>query len=121
VATIGFQGSVRKVDGRAVPQYFVMVGGYASREGATFARLAAKIPARRVGTALERLLDWYAGARAHDESPQAFFSRASVSEVKARLADLESFSAADAWPDDYVDLGETTAFTPEVVEGECAT
>ena len=27
IAGIGFQGSVRKVGGRAVPQYFVMVGG----------------------------------------------------------------------------------------------
>ena len=27
IATIGFQGSVRRVGGRAVPQYFVMVGG----------------------------------------------------------------------------------------------
>ena len=37
IATLGFQGSVRKVDGRAVPQYFVMVGGSATAEGATFA------------------------------------------------------------------------------------
>ena len=27
VATIGFQGSVRRIGSRAVPQYFVMVGG----------------------------------------------------------------------------------------------
>ena len=27
IATIGFQGSVRRIGSRAVPQYFVMVGG----------------------------------------------------------------------------------------------
>ncbi len=55
---------MRKVDGRAVPQYFVMVGGSATAEGATFARLAAKVPARRVSTAVERLLEWYRRDRA---------------------------------------------------------
>jgi hypothetical protein len=27
----------------------------------------------------------------------------------------------DATPDDFIDLGETTAFVPEVMDGECAT
>lgn len=121
IATLGFQGSVRKVDGRAVPQYFVMVGGNATAEGATFARLAAKVPARRVSTAVERLLEWYQRDRLDDETPQAFFGRATVPAVKALLADLESFTPQDARPEDYVDLAETQAFTPEVMEGECAT
>jgi sulfite reductase (NADPH) hemoprotein beta-component len=121
VATIGFQGSVRKVDGQAVPQYFVMVGGRADRTGAAFARLAAKIPARRVGAALERLLDWYVDARFEGESPRVFFARVSPAEIKVRLSDLEEFSAAGASSDDYIDLGESTTFTPEVMEGECAT
>ena len=47
IATIGFQGSVRKIGGRAVPQYFVMVGGGVADGAASFARHAAKIPARR--------------------------------------------------------------------------
>ena len=48
IATLGFQGSVRRLGSRAVPQYFVMVGGGTEHGGATFARLAAKIPARRI-------------------------------------------------------------------------
>src|SRR5262252_6747786 len=42
IATIGFQGSVRRLGGKAVPQYFVMVGGGATESGAAFGRLAAK-------------------------------------------------------------------------------
>ncbi|MGE3704240.1 MAG: nitrite/sulfite reductase, partial [Vicinamibacterales bacterium] len=38
VATFGFQGSVRRVGGRAVPQYFVMVGGGTTADGASFGR-----------------------------------------------------------------------------------
>jgi len=34
-----------KVDGKAVPQYFVMVGGGIDANGTTFGRLAAKVPA----------------------------------------------------------------------------
>jgi sulfite reductase beta subunit-like hemoprotein len=118
---LGFQGSVRKVDGRAVPQYFVMVGGNATSSGASFAKIAAKIPARRLGRALERVLEWYGRERTAGESPRAFFGRAKVADVKLLLADLEAFNPAAASPDDYIDLGDTRAFVPEVMEGECAT
>jgi sulfite reductase beta subunit-like hemoprotein len=121
IATIGFQGSVRKVDGRAVPQYFVMVGGRTQSDGATFARIAAKVPARRIATALERLLDWYRTDRQDGESPDAFFARVSVADVKKVIGDLEAFDASKAPAEDYVDLGETQTFTPEILEGECAT
>src|SRR5204862_5493970 len=59
VATIGFQGSVRRVGARAVPQYFVMVGGGTTAHDALFARLAAKVPARRIPEAVERLIGFY--------------------------------------------------------------
>jgi sulfite reductase beta subunit-like hemoprotein len=121
VATIGFQGSVRKLDGKAVPQYFVMLGGKAASEGAAFARLAAKVPARRVATALERLLDLYRREKTEGESVEEFFGRVQVARVKALLADLEGMTPETARADDYVDLGETSAFVPEVMEGECAT
>jgi sulfite reductase beta subunit-like hemoprotein len=121
VATIGFQGSVRKIGGRAVPQYFVLVGGHPSTEGARFGRLAAKIPARRVALAVERLLELYRNEREGDERPEAFFTRIEVARVKSLLADLEGITPESAAPEDYVDLGETAAFVPEVGEGECAT
>ena len=30
-------------------------------------------------------------------------------------------TAADAVPQDFIDLGETQAFVPEIMDGECAT
>jgi sulfite reductase beta subunit-like hemoprotein len=121
IATIGFQGSVRKLDGKAVPQYFVMLGGKSTTDGAAFARLSAKVPARRVAAAVERLLDLYRAEKAADESPESFFARVPVPRVKQLLADLEAMTPDSAQPDDYVDLAETTTFVPEVQEGECAT
>src|SRR5438093_687258 len=121
VATIGFQGSVRRLGSRAVPQYFVMVGGGTTARGASFARLAAKIPARRISEAVERLIDLYARQRGPGESADAFFAGLDVAEVKALLADLERLTPEDAVPADFVDLGEEAQFAPEVMEGECAT
>ena len=83
IATIGFQGSVRRLGSRAVPQYFVMVGGGAHDRGATFGRLAAKIPARRIPEVVERLIDLYA-ARAASRARRrpAFFGRVELDAVK---------------------------------------
>ncbi len=120
IASIGFQGSVRRVGSRAVPQYFVMVGGGVTDRGASFARLAAKIPARRVPAAVDRLIALYAAEKIPGESATEFFVRVDVARVKAALAHLEALSAADASADDFVDLGEAADFAPEVLEGECS-
>jgi sulfite reductase (NADPH) hemoprotein beta-component len=121
VATLGFQGSARKVDGKAVPQYFVLVGGGLGPEGARFGRLAAKIPARRVPEAVERLAALYRAERAPGEDAPAFFARVSPAVAKAALAGLAELDAKDLRPEDLVDLGESAAFRPETGEGECAT
>jgi len=121
IATLGFQGSVRRLGSRAVPQYFVMVGGGAHDRGATFARLAAKVPARRIPQVVERLIDLYARERQPDESATAYFGRVELDKVKQTLADLEKLQPGDAVDADYIDLGEAAEFAPEVMEGECAT
>ena len=62
IAGIGFQGSLRKVDGRPAPHYFVLVGGGTSDGVTTFGRVAATVPARRSVEAMERLGDALAAA-----------------------------------------------------------
>jgi sulfite reductase (NADPH) hemoprotein beta-component len=120
IATIGFQGSVRRIGGRAVPQYFVMVGGGTEHGGASFGRLAAKIPARRIPVVVDRLIEMYAREKNEGESATSFFGRVSVERVRLALADLERLTAADAVPDDFVDLAESAEFAPVVMDGECS-
>jgi sulfite reductase (NADPH) hemoprotein beta-component len=120
VASIGFQGSIRKLGDRAVPQYFVMVGGGADGEGASFGRVTAKIPARRAPEAVDRLVNLYRAERRDGERIADFFRRADAARVKTVLADLEHLTDADALPADFVDLGEDHAFAPEVMDGECS-
>ena len=97
-----------------------MVGGGATDSGASFGRLAAKIPARRIPVAVERLIDLYARERDREESATAFFGRVDLEVVKNTLADLEELQPGDAVPADFVDLGEAGEFSPEVMEGECS-
>ena len=121
IAGLGFQGSIRKLGDRVVPQYFVMVGGGVDDQGAKFGRLAAKVPARRMTDVVDRLVDLYARTHNDGESATAFFQRVEVGTIKTTLADLEKLEPQDALPDDFIDLGETAAFAPEVMDGECAT
>ncbi len=120
IATFGFQGSVRRVGGRAVPQYFVMVGGGVGADGAEFARLAAKVPARRVPDVVERLIALYTSGRRDGEGAVSFFARVDLARIKVELAPLETLTAANADEADFVDLGAAEQFAPEVMDGECS-
>ena len=120
VAGLGFQGSVRRLGSRVVPQYFVMVGGAVDDQGASFGRIAAKVPARRMPEVLERLIAVYRAERRADESATAFFKRVELARVKEAIADLERLTPEDAVPADFVDLGEVTEFKVEAMDGECS-
>jgi hypothetical protein len=97
-----------------------MVGGGTTEYGASFARTAAKIPARRLTAALERLIALYQQERQDGESAPSFFQRIDLARVTSELQDLQQITAADAVPLDFVDLAETAEFAPEVMDGECS-
>jgi sulfite reductase (NADPH) hemoprotein beta-component len=120
VASIGFQGSIRRLGARAVPQYFVMVGGSADGDNAAFGRVAAKIPARRAPEAVDRLVQLYVAERRDGERLSDFFIRTDIARVKTVLADLERLTEADAQPEDFIDLAEEQEFAPVVLDGECS-
>ena len=121
VASIGFQGSVRKVGGKAIPQYFVMVGGGCADDGtAYFGKVVSKVPVHRMSAALERLVNLYSEQHQPDEDLGAFFRRVPPSVATEALKDLALLVPTEITDQDYVDLGETQAFNPEVMDGECA-
>ena len=121
IGSLGFQGSVRKVGGKAVPQYFVLVGGGVTDEGAHFGKVVAKIPARRIAEAAGRLVDLYREQReSNTEDLGAFYRRIQPSIAAERLKDLVELNASATTPDDFIDLGESQAFDPVVMDGECS-
>jgi sulfite reductase beta subunit-like hemoprotein len=121
IGSLGFQGSVRKVGGKAVPQYFVLVGGGVTNEGAHFGKVVAKIPARRIAEAAGRLVDLYREQReSNTEDLGAFYRRIQPSIAAERLKDLVELNADATMADDFIDLGESQAFDPVVMDGECS-
>ena len=117
IAGIGFQGGMRKVAGKPAPQYLVYVGGGIAADHADFGRLVGKVPARRAGAALERLLDFYIAAGGKDH---AFWATISLDVLKSLIADLDKLVDADATLDDFIDLGNANAFEVATTEGECS-
>lgn len=120
ISTIGFQGSVRRVGGKAVPQYFVMIGGAVGDTGASFGRVVAKIPVRRLTETVERLVVLYRDRHVGSETAAEFFQKLSLADAKLAIGDLESLTAASASPEDFVDLDQESEFKPEVMDGECS-
>jgi sulfite reductase (NADPH) hemoprotein beta-component len=121
VGSIGFQGSVRKLAGRAVPQYFVLVGGGCADDGtAHFGKVVSKVPVHRLTDAVDRLLDLYRTQREGNEELGAFFRRLSPAMATDALKDLATLLPNETTDDDFVDLAETHTFAPEVMDGECS-
>ena len=120
VSGIGLQGSVRKVGGRAVPQYHLYLGGGFGGDTAVFGRLSAKLPARRVPEAVARLVSRYGREKAPGEAPEEFFGRLSPESVSALLEDLETLTPETAADTDFVDLDGQKQFEVQLSEGECA-
>jgi sulfite reductase beta subunit-like hemoprotein len=119
IAGIGLQGSARKLGGRAVPQYFVTVGGGLSNDGARFGTLVGKIPARRVPEAVERLVRLAIEERRAGERPSDTLARV-PDRARAALEALQELRAEDARSEDFVEPGTTEEFRPETQSGECA-
>ena len=105
LAAIGLQGSLRKLGGRGVPQYFLLLGGGVGDEGARFGKLAAKIPRRRVPEAVERLTEFWLAARLPGEEAGAFFAR-EHDRARAAVKDLEELRLEDAHEEDFAPLEE---------------
>jgi sulfite reductase (NADPH) hemoprotein beta-component len=121
IGSIGFQGSVRKLAGRAVPQYFVLVGGGCSDEGtAHFGKVVSKVPVHRLTDAVDRLIDLYRTKREGNEELGAFFRRIPPAMATDALKDLAQLLPNETTDQDFVDLAETHAFAPEVMDGECS-
>jgi sulfite reductase (NADPH) hemoprotein beta-component len=121
IGSIGFQGSVRKVAGRAVPQYFVLVGGGCADDGvAHFGKVVSKVPVHRLTDAVDRLLALYRDKREGEEELGAFFRRVPPSLATEALKDLAQLLPNEIGEQDLIDLGENQTFNPEVMDGECS-
>ncbi|MBI4431883.1 MAG: nitrite/sulfite reductase [Candidatus Omnitrophica bacterium] len=122
IANIGFHGSSKNVDGRAVPHYQLLVGGFTAANGvATFGKRIAPIPAKRTPEATKAILDAFKKEKGQSETFLQWAERTGVARLKEIVVPFTTIPSFDQDPKMFEDLGDPgKLFKVEVGKGECA-
>ena len=119
IADFGFYGNARKVDGREIPYYQMLLGGGYDRDGVMRFGLAVQsIPARLAPVAVQRILDHYIANRTDGESFREYVMRHKIEFFREATRDLAK--PIEIAPEVYQDWGDDTDFSLKLGRGECA-
>jgi sulfite reductase beta subunit-like hemoprotein len=119
IGDFGFYGNARKIDGRELPYYQMLLGGGYDDEGIMRFGLAVQsIPARLAPEAVTRVLDHFIAHRHDGETFRQYVIRHKVETFRALTADLAK--PAELFPEIYQDWGDDEAFSLQLGRGECA-
>jgi sulfite reductase beta subunit-like hemoprotein len=119
IADFGFYGNARKIDGKEVPYYQMLLGGGYDRDGVMRFGLAVQsVPARLAPAVVKRILDHYIANRAADETFREYVMRHKVEFFREATSDLAK--PAELAPELYQDWGDDTDFSLKLGRGECA-
>jgi len=119
IADFGFYGNARKIDGKEVPYYQMLLGGGFDEEGILRFGLAVQsVPARLAPEAVLRVLDHYIGHRISGETFRQYVTRHKIETFRALTAGLAK--PAELHAEIYQDWGDDTAFSLQLGRGECA-
>jgi sulfite reductase beta subunit-like hemoprotein len=114
IGDLGFYGNARKIEGREVPYYLMLLGGTQEQFGVAIQSL----PARLAPVAVERVLEHFKANRQADESFRAYVLRNKVETFRKLTADL--VKPAELAPEMYKDWGDELDYSLELGRGECA-
>ncbi len=118
IADIGFYGNARKIGGREVPYYLMMLGGGYDASGVMrFGLTVQSVPARLAPEATRRVLSHYVSHRQASESFRDYVVRHRVELFREMTADLAK--PAELFPEIYKDWGDETDFSLQLGRGEC--
>jgi sulfite reductase beta subunit-like hemoprotein len=119
IGDVGFYGNARKIDGKEVPYYQMLLGGGYDEEGIVRFGLAVQsVPARLAPEALTRVLDHFLAHRENGETFRQYVLRNKVETFRALTAELSK--PAELFPEIYQDWGDSGAFSLQLGRGECA-
>lgn len=119
IADFGFYGNARKIGGKEVPYYQMLLGGGFDEEGLMRFGLAVQsVPARLAPEAVMRVLDHYMAHRAPGETFRQYVTRHKVETFRSLTNDLAK--PAESHPEIYRDWGDDSAFSLQLGRGECA-
>ena len=119
IADFGFYGNARKVEGREIPYYQMLLGGGYDSDGIMRFGLAVQsVPARLAPEAITRIVDHFLVHRREGESFRAYVMRYKVEAFRELTSDLAK--PVEDFPELYQDWGDTEAFSLKLGRGECA-
>jgi sulfite reductase beta subunit-like hemoprotein len=119
VADFGFYGNARKVDGKEIPYYQMLLGGGYDEKGIMRFGLAVQsIPARLAPEAVCRVLDHFVANRLDGESFRQYVVRQKAETFRLMTNDLAK--PAELFPEIYQDWGDDMAYSLQLGRGECA-
>jgi sulfite reductase beta subunit-like hemoprotein len=119
VADLGFYGNARKIGGREVPYYLMLLGGGHDAQGIVrFGLTVQSIPARLIPVAVRRVLDHFIANRGEGESFRDYVLRHKVETFRQFTADLAKPSGAEE--EIFSDWGDEQGFSLQLGRGECA-
>ncbi len=121
IADIGFFGGARSINGKLAPHYQLLVGGGWEQGAARFGQPVAKIPAKHVPEAVERLLQCYRRQREDGETFRAFVQRVGIPALQQIVEPCLALPAYAESPFAYRDWGQSGDFSlGGIGQGECA-
>ncbi len=119
IGDIGFYGNARKIEGREVPYYQMLLGGGLDEQGIPRFGLAIQsVPARLAPEALRRVLDHFIAHGQQGETFRQYVMRHKVETFRSLTAEFAK--PAELFPEIYQDWGDDQAFSLQLGRGECA-
>jgi len=119
IGDIGFYGNARKIDGKEVPYYLMLLGGgYDETGNMRFGTAVQSIPARLAPQAVRRVLDHYIVNRENGETFRQYVLRHKVETFRLMTNDL--VKPAETFPEMYRDWGDDMEYSLQLGRGECA-
>lgn len=117
--SLGFYGNSRKVEGKEVPYYQMMLGGGHDKDGILrFGLAISSLPAKLAPVAARRVLDHFIVNRQEGETFRDYVLRHKVAFFKEMVADLAKPAEYNAeW---FMDWGDNENFSLQLGRGECA-
>jgi sulfite reductase beta subunit-like hemoprotein len=120
IGNIGFFGTYRKVNGREVPHYQLLIGGDVKEGSAKFGQAIAAIPVKRAPEAVKHLVNLYKKERSGSERFVETMDRLGRSRIKEEVEPFRSLPSFEEKPEMYYEWGENRDFKVEIGQGECA-
>tara|TARA_B100000686_G_scaffold353297_1_gene458334 strand:+ start:848 stop:3220 length:2373 start_codon:yes stop_codon:yes gene_type:complete len=121
IASIGFHGGAKKINGVLAPHYEVLLGGRVREDKVVFGTSVSKIPAKNAPQAVKILTQSYQKEKQNSESFDEFFDRKGKLFFADMLQPLKLLPSLEEKPDAYIDFGNTKKFSLEDRgQGECA-